>query len=36
MTGSELIDIGMQAFAIGLVIGAGVGIVKSFLHSMFN
>jgi len=36
VTGIELIEICLQAFALGLVVGVPVGVVKSFLHNVGN
>lgn len=34
MTGTELIEVALQAFVVGLVVGALAGSVKNFLHNI--
>lgn len=36
MTGQEFIEVGLQAFVVGLILGALVGVVKAFLHNALN
>lgn len=36
MTGAEFIEIGFQAFVVGLVVGVPLGVIKSVLHNAFN
>ena len=34
MTGTELIDVALQAFVVGLIVGMVVGVIKNFLHNI--
>lgn len=34
MTGTELIEVGLQAFVVGLMVGMFVGVIKNFLHNV--
>ena len=36
MTGSELIEVFLQAFVVGLVVGVPFGVIKNFLHNIAN
>lgn len=34
MTGTEFLEVGLQAFVVGLIVGATVGAIKNFLHNI--
>jgi len=36
ITGTELLEVGLQAFVLGVIVGALVGSIKTFLHNISN
>jgi hypothetical protein len=36
MTGTEFLEVGFQAFVVGLIVGAIVGALKNIIHNATN